>query len=162
MTAIALANGLGVLVNPGSSNAMGLTPQVYLKKVSRPAHHNPLLLPEHTAKRDIQRLATLEEDWDGFGSDKPRNEAISHAIAALPALIAMAEKTGGWSLPHVVANEVGEVVLEWWKGGKKLTLFVQDERIDFLRTWGERIDSDMEDGILEPGEFAALWTWLNV
>jgi hypothetical protein len=161
MTLVAWSEGPGLFFNPGSSSAMGLTPSEYLNETSRAPRHDPIVLAVQTAKREIERLDKLDANWDGYGSAKPNADAIKRAISTVPDFISSAEKTGGWSLPHVAANEDGEVLLEWWKGDKKLTLFVKADGIDYLRTWGERIEHDMDDGELTGDTFPALWAWFS-
>ena len=144
MTIVAWSEGTGVFFNPGSSNAMGLSPRKY-----------------QTAKREVEHLEQFSENWDGYGSAKPDIDAIKRAVGALPDFIAAAEKTGGWKLPHVSANESGEVLLEWWKSEKKLTLFVRADGIDYLRVWGADIEHEMTDGELTAEAFPGLWSWLS-
>ncbi|MBB6580547.1 hypothetical protein [Ralstonia solanacearum] len=161
MTMVAWSEGAGQFFNPGSSNATGLTPRQYLKVTSRPQRHDPIVLAVQTAKREIERLEQLERDWDGYGSAKPNIDAIKLAVSSLPDFISSAEKTGGWSLPHVSANEDGEVLLEWWKAEKKLTFFFRADGIDYLRAWGADIQHDMDDGELTAEAFPRLWAWLS-
>ncbi|CAM8751171.1 hypothetical protein NCF_03153 [Burkholderia pseudomallei] len=161
MTIVAWSEGAGLFFDPGSSNAMGLSPGQYLKDTSRAPRHDHGVLAIQTAKREIEHLAQLEENWDGYGSAKPSTDAIKRAISALPDFISMAEETGGWSLPHVSANEDGEVLLEWWKAEKKLTLFVRADGVDYLRTWGANIEHEMDDGVLIAETFPGLWSWLT-
>lgn len=161
MTLVAWSEGNGTFTSPGSSNAMGLSPINYLKATSRPPRHDPLVLAVQTAKREVERLERLDANWDGYGSPKPNADAIKRAVSALPDFISSAEKTGGWRLPHVAANEGGEVLFEWWKAEKKLTLFIGPDGIDYLRTWGTHIEQDMDDGELAGSTFPTLWAWLS-
>jgi hypothetical protein len=135
---------------------------VYLRETSRPSRHDPLVLAAQTSKRQVERLAKLEANWDGFGSEKPSRDAISLALRTLPEWIVSAERAGGWSLPHVAANEDGEVLFEWWRSDKKLTLFVRPDGIDYLRTWGPNVHSDMDDGVLSSDTFPSLWAWFSL
>lgn len=161
MTIVAWSEGSGVFFDPGSSNAMGLSPRSYLKNNSSAPRHDPIVLAVQTATREIQRLQQFEDNWDGYGSAKPDRNAIKHAISAVSNFIPAAEKTGGWKLPHVSANENGEVLLEWWKSEKKLTLFVREDGIDYLRAWGSDIEHEMTDGELSEDAFPGLWSWLS-
>ncbi|WP_060117136.1 hypothetical protein [Burkholderia ubonensis] len=140
---------------------MGLSPRGYLKNVSLAPQHDPIVLAVQTAKHEIERLEELGENWDGYGSAKPDRDAIKRAIGLLPNFIRAAEKTGGWKLPHVSANETGEILLEWWKAEKKLTLFVRADGIDYLRAWGADIEHEMTDGELSEEAFPGLWSWLS-
>jgi hypothetical protein len=60
----------------------------------------------------------------------------------------------------VTAGVNGEVVLEWWHGEKKLTVYVTSESVEYLKVWGDDIGSEMEDGDAAPVA-PALWRWLT-
>jgi hypothetical protein len=124
------------------------------------------LAPFATApsRQALMLLQSRQCNWDGYGSSAPRPEAIGQALVALPALFNAAAKSGlSWLNPHVSANEDGIVVLEWWLLGKKLTVYVSQQETAYIKVWGDDIDNDMEDGVLQsvPADFVDLWTWIN-
>lgn len=160
MTTAAWSPNSGRIFDPGLMSPSGFSARKYLRSTSGTVKHDPLVLARQTTTRAIQRLRSLDDNWDGLGSAKPNEAAIANAVRAVPELINAAESAGGWSLPNTTANDVGEVVLEWWAGENKLTLFVRPDGIDFLRAWGEDVMADMEDGELAGGSFATLWAWL--
>ena len=56
-----------------------------------------------------------------------------------------------------------EIVLEWWNKKKKLTIYVCEDTIDYIKVWGPDMVSEMADGTLhlDDGEVVDLWDWLD-
>ncbi|MBP0631977.1 hypothetical protein [Cupriavidus sp. AcVe19-1a] len=162
MTSAAVRNsGSDTFIRRGSGSATaGGSPASILRLVWSKTHYDPAPFALQPAKRALDSLRALDDNWDGFGSDKPKESAISAALGLLPELYSTAERLGGWSLPDISANEDGEVVFEWRSGRKKLALFIRDDAIDFLQAWGTHVEHDMSDGTLDTNDFADLWTWL--
>ncbi|MFV8628543.1 hypothetical protein ACNRDB_03490 [Ralstonia pseudosolanacearum] len=148
-----------ILRGSGSATKEG-SPSSFLFLVSEQTHHDPTPFALQPAKRALESLRALDDDWDGFGSDKPKESAINAALVILPELFASAEQLGGWTLPNISANEGGEVVFEWRSENKKLSLFIKGDGTDFLMAWGAHMEHDMADGALAVGGFADLWQWL--
>ncbi len=129
-----------------------------------------LVIPEQdhplTSRRlaaTFDELALLTDNWDGRGSPAPSVEILASAREVLGVLHAVAMARGiRWTCPHVGSNERGEIILEWWQGPRSLTVFVRAEcRIDYLKSWGSDINSEMEDGELaRMSDFGTLWAWL--
>lgn len=144
----------------------GVTPQFYelsstYERVS--VSENFAEVAVFPARQALKTLANYPANWDGFGSDAPRPEAIGNALELLVELYRQSTTClhAQWVNPHVSASESGEVVLEWWKQDRKLTIYVAAKGADFVRVGGPNIDSDMEDGVLEGAQFVGLWLWLN-
>jgi hypothetical protein len=67
-----------------------------------------------------------------------------------------------WIKPLITSDEQGDVVLEWWRGRKKLTIYISPETVEYITV--ERLDtgSEMNDGIIEtPKKHRELWNWLR-
>lgn len=114
-------------------------------------------------KLRLERLAALDENWDGHGSAAPNQNAINKASAdILPQLYqAVSDGPSGWITPHITASEVGEVVLEWWHRQRKITLYISDSSIEYIKVGGPDIDNEMEAGpIFSARDFLPIWTWL--
>jgi len=123
---------------------------------SSQAARNPQLTSTHD---EIDRLAKLPVGWDGHGSARPNEFALERGRQ----LIEDAYQNGaeiGWESPHVSASEDGDVVFEWWRGIRKLTVYVGPKETTYLKSWGPNIVDDMADGVLEGSWEAALWIWL--
>ena len=65
-----------------------------------------------------------------------------------------------WMEPLI--NHVDEEIsFEWWSSSKKLTIYMSDSSIEFIRVWGPNIKNEMDDGeIRNPFHFVVLWQWL--
>lgn len=146
-------------VAPYGATATGLTSSMY-RLIARQAQPDPNLIAVHSAKSAMGKLLKLERNWDGLGSEKPREMAVSRTFTMLPWLIEIAERSGGWEVPHFSANENGEVTLEWWSDSRKLTVFIGVTSAEYLFSWGEHIENDMEDGALTEASFPRLWSRL--
>jgi hypothetical protein len=115
-------------------------------------------------KQKVRSLQSLPADWDGNGSAKPVPEAVGQAAAVLPELYRAAALTSHrWHSPQVSASEVGDVVLEWWNGNRKATMYVTAQEISVVRVWGNDIDLEMDETTLSDTStsFAALWSWIH-
>lgn len=120
------------------------------------------VLALHPVKRKLEELRGWPDNWDGYGSIRPVPAAIDRAISILPDLYQAATKDGHtWTNPHVTASEDGEVVLEWWSGNHKLTVYISPYDARYVRVWGPHVERDMDDGELATAGFDALWHWLS-
>lgn len=66
-----------------------------------------------------------------------------------------------WFAPHVTKLD-DSVVLEWWHNERKITIDVHTDKIEYMRVWGDNIDTEMADGELPLDLSGAheLWDWL--
>ena len=122
------------------------------------------LLATTVARHRLRKLFALRENWDGHGSAKPVFEAVVRAYRAVLEMYQLAALSGhGWTNPNVSADENGTVVFEWWRGQRKLTMYVTASEMSYVRVWGNNIDTDMVDGPVDGLEydFTPLWGWLN-
>jgi hypothetical protein len=111
--------------------------------------------------RKIAELLTWPEGWDGHDAPKPNPDSVKHARLWSKELHETLG-AGLWIEPHISADEEGEVSFEWWKGQKKLTVYVSPREVEYIKV--EKVGSSlqMNDGfILSPGECRALWKWLH-
>jgi hypothetical protein len=55
-----------------------------------------------------------------------------------------------------------EIVCEWWHDERKLSIYVEDTNIEFVKVWGTDIDREMEDGTIDSLEnLVNLWQWMT-
>jgi hypothetical protein len=110
----------------------------------------------------IARIGSLETNWDGFGSVAPTNEALSFARNLVARFYASVVATGlSWQTPLVTASEEGSVVFEWWKGGRKVSLYIGPQQAHYIQVWGSDPEHEMLDGQLDEDQFQRLWIWLS-
>jgi hypothetical protein len=116
------------------------------------------LLPE--TLDNIRNLLTWPERWDGYDAPKPNPASVEHARSWAEDLYRDV-RAELWIKPHVTADEEGDVVFEWWKGRKKLTVYISPETTEYIKV--NRLDTgpDMQDGSVQtPQERRVLWNWL--
>lgn len=128
----------------------------------RPMHknfHTPLW---RTIAETIDLLA-WPEGWNGYNAEAPSQVAVEHALAWIRSMYEdtlMVDKA--WIPPHVIADAHGNVVFEWWEAGKKLTVYVSPDAVEYVKVWGPDMFSDMEDGeVAKAEDHRALWRWLT-
>ena len=67
-----------------------------------------------------------------------------------------------WQAPHVSVGADGEMLFEWWRKDRKLSLYFGAEAPDYIKVWGSHLDDQMESGSLPTSAaFRALWDWLH-
>lgn len=59
-----------------------------------------------------------------------------------------------------VTSSGEEVMLEWWKANRKLTIFLNDDESHFLKSWGTDLFGEMDDGDLDNENIIEAWLWL--
>jgi hypothetical protein len=111
-----------------------------------------------TASKELGAVAELIMQPDSC----PSQGAIDLASTWLPLIAARTAKLGGWQSPHITSTEQREIVCEWWRNDKKLTIYFGDENAEFIKVWGTDIDRDMESGELaSEWDIVAAWCWLQ-
>jgi hypothetical protein len=70
-----------------------------------------------------------------------------------------------WRDPHMMSiesinNEPDSVCLEWWKDKKKLTVYIDSDKISYLQVSGPSILNDMVDGILTEENAEGVFQWI--
>lgn len=66
-----------------------------------------------------------------------------------------------WYAPLLNISFDNEIVLEWWNQSKKITIYVSEEVIDYIKVWGADIDNQMEDGSISlKDDLTDLWQWI--
>lgn len=74
----------------------------------------------------------------------------------------MSKAYSKFMIPHITRDENDTVVLEYWNGDRKLTLYLEDEATEYIKVWGPDIENDMEDGILwRDTTMEELFDWLT-
>jgi hypothetical protein len=71
------------------------------------------------------------------------------------------EEAGRWIVPHVTADETGEVMFEWSNGDKALTAYVSEDEVTLAKDWGTDIETEMESAVNPQMELRReWWAWL--
>ncbi len=111
----------------------------------------------------IRSLLTWEANWNGYGAMAPDTQAVERAVGWISALYTDTSDLGlPWLEPNVTASVDSEIVLEWWHGGKKLTVYVGDGSAEYVQVWGADVDQDMAEGNAGGRDARRrLWRWLT-
>lgn len=152
-----------MILQPSSPNRLSLYGFGDAAKHLQALQHEALA--RHAKNRaivDILKVAKREDNWDGYGSAKATDVVVSRAIGAVSNFVDVAMTAGlEWQHPFVGSNEEGEISLEWWRGAKKLTLYVGPEETHYVSSWGSNIDTHMDAGLLADNDFIKQWRWFR-
>jgi hypothetical protein len=109
---------------------------------------------------DLKRLRTWDIGWNGYDAPKPEYTAIEHARFWITSLFQTVANLG-WIKPSVTGGPEGGVVFEWWYGKRKLTVYVEEQSIEYVQVWGTDVDAKITDGAIESmSDSRELWMWL--
>ena len=112
------------------------------------------------AEQAVVNLLTWQEGWDGYDAPKPEPESVAAAYEWVRSLYRDVSNVL-WIEPRVSADDDGEVSFEWWKGRKKLTVYVFAETIEYIKVEKTETSPKMEDGSIDsPIKRRELWNWL--
>lgn len=134
----------------------GIEPQHVLKK----RIHKNFRTPLTEVEQDIFNLLTQQEGWDGYDTPTPDDASIKRACLWVRELYRDVRAVL-WIKPRVSADEDGAVVFEWWKGRKKLSVYVSPMISEYVKV--EKVGSsvEMEEGFIgTPKDRRMLWRWL--
>ncbi len=111
----------------------------------------------------VHNLLSWGENWNSYRTPAPDPNAIAHAESWIVSLFETVDDLGLlWIKPSVTPSPEGEVVFEWWYREKKLTIYVGDQRADYVQVWGTDIHAKITDGEIESiDDCRSLWMWLT-
>ena len=99
-------------------------------------------LMQGVSRVPTQKAAELASEWLSVSCDR-------------------ANKLGGWRRPHISSTEAGEIVFEWWRGTRNLTLYFSDDGAEYIEVWGPDMENEMIFGPLNNWSFSNAWLWLQ-
>ncbi len=111
----------------------------------------------------LHQLQRLHAEGNGQDTAAPSTHAIERAVEWIKDMHYDALTTGEeWLKPHVSIDEDGDVAFEWWKGDRKLTVYVSPETAEYIKVERPAATSDLMDGRIETNEDRReLWHWLT-
>jgi hypothetical protein len=129
-------------------------------QVQIPRQHDAALFPT------IKSIVSLRDvdQHENEDSVAPSEAAIAHAIMWIGSLyeyLAYSEST--WIPPLISDSADGGVMFEWWNHEyrRKLTVYIWDQRTEYVQVWGPDMVNEMAEGQAEPiGAFDSVWAWL--
>ncbi len=122
---------------------------------------------ERAAKRalgdtisEIHELLEWNEDWNSYGAPKPRYDAVVYAEQWITNFFREVADLG-WVEPNVTGGPEGGVVFEWWYRERKLTIYVDEQSVEFVQVRGTDINAKITVGdIGSMKDCRRLWMWL--
>ncbi len=133
------------------------------------ANGSPVVSSEATQARPLHPFSMLDID-QGMNkianlmqgdSRVPTQRAVESASEWLYLAFDRVNKLGGWCRPHISSTEAGEVVFEWWRHERKLTLYFGDDGAEYIEVWGTNIDDEIASGPLTNWSFSNAWLRLQ-
>lgn len=98
-----------------------------------------------SSRRIVDQLGPVL-NFDGY---PPKDSVFVQLIEFYSRVVALGVP---WFEPHVAQGPDGEISLEWWKGDKKLTVYLSGSGPRFVKVWGPSVVHEMEDGEVASGD----------
>jgi len=106
-------------------------------------------------------VGNLEKDYESLYSNSPKTIKTAEKLMEKVNSIAL-KNNWWWHAPLLNISVDNEIVLEWWNLGKKITIYVKEEVIDYIKLWGADIENEMEDGSISLNDdLIDLWQWIG-
>jgi hypothetical protein len=111
---------------------------------------------------ELVNLLTWPEGWNGYNAHALQRDAVQYAgYWILMFYLEMIALGMDWIRPNVTASGDGEVVFEWRRGVKKLTIYIGNQSAEYVEDWGPDMNAEMEDGYANSSNTRrSLWQWL--
>lgn len=152
----------------GTSGSSETLARAYLRitsdqRRSYEANLYPLDIPESLALTlsKITSLLTWPDGWNGYNALAPHPMAVLDAWNWIRLFYQeILTSSQDWLNPGVTASADGEVVLEWRQGIKRLTIYVGNQSVEYVKSWGPDITTEMADGSADSTRVRlSLWKW---
>lgn len=124
--------------------------------------HENFRTPLANTMQKLNEISSWQENWNGHGAAKPKMPSILRALRWVADMRVQATLTRNpWIEPHVVSDEDGDIVFEWSRDSRTLSIYVSPHAVEYLKVVGPDIYADMQDGIVATSEDNQdLWRWL--
>ncbi len=133
-------------------------------------NHTPLatLLSDNAKDQLLSSIFGRIKSLDTFYAVKcgdippPNYNTTSEALIWIAYMYSDARKVSNlWFDPLISSNEEGEIVFEWWKKDRKLTIRIGDVSKEAVKRWGPRLDDSIDDASVNTiAERKQVWRWL--
>lgn len=105
----------------------------------------------------MQKLWDLAQRPRPEGWRSPASVTVDHARTWLIQYLLSNVATAG--TPHMSISAHGEIVFTWWHGSHKLNIYFDEEGVEYLKTWGADVYTQMEDGPAIDIDPLFAWLW---
>ena len=130
-------------------------PAAWIEVFVQPATSSPVRGRFFEWKETLSRLPSPDE--------APSQRAVNRAALLLEDLEYIAGSRGiQFSEPNASVDSEGQILLEWWVGDRKLSIYVSEDVAEHMRIGGAALDSPIEEGLVEcEDDLLELWRWLE-
>ena len=109
------------------------------------------------------KLLSLKEEHGNFFSDQT-STTINNLVNKL--YYTAVDNKLWWSFPSISKSNVDDaVVLEWWNNGRRYSIYVIEEEIDYYAQWGVKDDDwigETESGDINiENTLLDFWSWIG-
>ncbi len=106
-------------------------------------------------------LTQREDNWDGYGSEKPTQLTLYRAKHLIEDLFDCIISAGySWLMPFISSDEDGNVTAEWYEEERQLHIQIGENEVEYIQVWGTNIDTEMHVDFLNRDSYQTLWKWL--
>ncbi len=111
---------------------------------------------------DLYKVSLWEDGWNGYDACAPNPHAVTHAMSWVTQFfLEIMDLKEDWIKPNVTGSGDGEVVLGWRHDRKRLTIYIDEQCAEYVRSWGKDIEKEMDDGDADSTSTCqSLWKWL--
>ena len=136
-----------------------IIPSLIQTKVSSQDETDPVLTDLFSK---LDTLPNWGKDWPEHRSAAPDQATIERAREWILGLYHAAKIIGAdWIDPLITASEESEVTFEWWRGEKKLTVYVTKDDVEARKRWREGANLQREEVEANtPAALQTLWAWV--
>jgi len=108
-------------------------------------------------------IMSVQQFCDLLGKERPEGWARPTELTEATALGWLAEYLTGpavaFGAPHMSISAHGEFIFTWWQGPRKLSIYCDEAEVEYLKTWGADVRTEMEDGPFT--DITPLIIWLQ-
>ena len=111
----------------------------------------------------LNKMSQWKAGWDLHEAKKPQPSSIVKSKEFISELLSFTELNSySFLKPHITANSEGNIVFEWYKGEKELSVYVSKQEIFYIKAPSPEID-EMEDEIIHSvSDMERVWEWLTL
>ena len=116
----------------------------------------------HNVLNDVDAYPLIEKILSFKAANQVSANLISLALSFISQLAQIRNEYELVNYPPAISyNELDEVVYEWWGRGKKLTIYLTEDNVEYVQVWGLNIHSEMDDGSLTEQKLKLLMCWME-
>ena len=65
-----------------------------------------------------------------------------------------------WIDPYISSDSDGDITVKWNNKSKELHLLFTEDEVIYIRVWGDDVNTEMDEGILDKNLYKNIWKWI--